>query len=117
MKAYTIQKINYFFSPVVNRYFPKDSSTTLEGFKNKQKALEKAQELNIETFKSICKENKICKYIPDFDNLTNFQKEFIKDNNLIIEDKFLSKLNKNIIINFINTFNINFYSINEIEIQ
>lgn len=117
MKIYTLQEVTYFYSPVVNKFFPKDSSNTVEAFKNKEDANKKVNELNIKKMKDICKRNILSKYIPDSENLTKTQQEFIASNSVIFEENFIARMSKIQIQDFMKVFNLEFYKANEIELK
>lgn len=117
MKIYELQEVEYFFSPVMNKFFPKDSSKTIVAFKTKKAAMESVREMNVKRLKEICKEDKVCKYIPDLENLTKFQQEYVKSNAIVLDDDFISRMKNKMLENFMIAFNLNFYAINEVELK
>lgn len=117
MKIYTIQEITHFYSPVVNKYFPRDTSSTITAFKNKQEASKFVKDLNFKKFKDICKQNQLVKYIPDAENLTKIQQDFVVNNSVIFEENYILKMKPSQIEEFMRVFNLNFYATNEIELQ
>lgn len=116
MRIYEVQELSYFYSAVMSKFFPKNSTASIVAFKKKEDANKRVKKLNIEKFKNICEENNLIKYIPDKENLTTTQIKFIKDNNFIMEDNFLLKQKTNKIEEFMSVFNLNFYCVNDIEL-
>jgi len=109
MNIYLVSEISYFYSPVLDKKFKKDSLIPIKSFKSLNDANKFAKEMSIKKFKTLNQDNSLKKYFPD--ELSGEKLDFMNKNKI----KNLN-IPESLIIDFISAFEIDFYSISEIEL-